>query len=232
MASIVDSIRSVYQERFSLFKIGIFSSLIYFFVHLLLNSYALNFVSVLIVLIVSYLYFGYSSIIVSNRINQRMETLPGYDIFTFLNVASKAFSIAFPYLAVGYFISNLMVDLFSFEGVSQVVAIWLIRFFIFAIMGSALIRFSQNFEIKDGVDFSKVFSGVPDVMVYTIFCIISLLILGVFIVAPVLFLIHRFFEFGALFQFFSVFYVTAMIAVLSDYWGQLHYDIECRDNYY
>jgi len=99
-------------------------------------------------------------------------------------------------------------------------------------MGSALIRFSQNFEIKDGVDFSKVFSGVPDVMVYTIFCIISLLILGVFIVAPVLFLIHRFFEFGALFQFFSVFYVTAMIAVLSDYWGQLHYDIECRDNYY
>ena len=51
----------------------------------------------------------------------------------FFSVATKAFSLAIPYLIIGYFVVNFVVGLFNFEGVPQLIAIWLIRFFILSI---------------------------------------------------------------------------------------------------
>lgn len=232
MASVIDSIRSVYQENFSLFKMGGFSCVIYFLVSLLITSFSLNFISLMVIMLIVYLYLGYSSIIINNRINQRIQTLPSFDVVGFVNIATKAFSIAFPYIAIGYFIANVMVQIFSFEGVPQLVAIWMLRFFVFSLMGVVLINFSEKFDIKDALNIGKIFNGITDVIAYTLICIVTLSILGVFIFAPVLFLIHNFYQFGALFQFVSVFFLTICIAVLSDYWGQLHYDIESKNNYY
>ena len=232
MASVVDSIRSVYQESFSLFKMGGFSFVVFIIVSAFLNSSSLNIVSLLVVLVVVYLYLGFASIIINNRINQRIQTLPSMDVINFFNVATKAFSIAFPYLAIGYFIANIMVHIFSFEGVPQLVAIWIIRFFMFSLMGIVLINFSEKFDIKDALNFSKITNGLTDVIAYTMVCFIVLFILGVFTFAPLLFLIHNFYQFGPLFQYVSVCYVTMCVAILADYWGQLHYEIESKNNFY
>lgn len=232
MASVVDSIRSVYQERFSLLKLGVFSYLIYFLITTLITNVSLNVVTLLIFFVILYLYLGFICIIINNRINQRIQTLPSFDIMTFTNVASKAFSIAIPYVGISYFGIKLLFGLFSFEGIPQQVAIWMTRYFILSAMISALIHYSQNININEGMNLPKVMSSITDVMAYTFICIVTLTIMTIFIIGPTLYLIYNFFKFGALFQYTAVFFATTILAMLADYWGQLHYDIESKNNYY
>ena len=232
MASVIDAIRSVYQESFSLLKLGGFSFVV-FSVYSILNvdfSFGLN--SILAFIAIFYLYSGFSSIIINNRINQRIQALPSFDVVYFINISAKAFSLSFPYVLFGYFIANMMVSIFNFEGVPQIVAIWLIRFAIFSLMASALIAFSNNCDLKDGLNLSKILPASGDVFVYTLICIISLALLTIFIAAPTLICIYNFCQFGPAFQYIAVFFLTTFLAVLSDYWGQLHYDIESKNNYY
>lgn len=232
MASIVDSIRSVYQETFSLLKLGLFSGVIFLFFSPIMTSYSFNIIVLLFVLCIIYFYLGFSCQIINNRISQNIQTLPAIDIFHFINVATKAFVIAIPYVAVAYFLSNLVVKLFTFQGVPQLVALWVIRYFILSFMFTALINFSNKFELKDGMDFSKITSGVADVLVYTLVSMLILSVLSVFIVGPTLNLVYKIYGVGPLFQYVAIFFFTSLVAIVSDYWGQLHYDIESRNNYY
>ena len=122
--------------------------------------------------------------------------------------------------------------MFNFEGVPQLVAIWLIRFFIFSVLMTALINYSEKYDIRDGLNLSKIAAGVADVLVFTLVGVILVALYSLFIVLPTLYLIYRFFEFGPLFKYTAVLFSTLNIAFLSDYWGQLHYDIESKNNYY
>lgn len=232
MASIVDSIRSVVQDNYALLKLGGFSLLIYFLYGLTSKTNYFNLANVIIFLFITFLFLGYSSIIINNRIHQRIETLPKFDLVLYFSVAGKAFFILVPYLLIGYFVVNLVVDMFSFEGIPQLIALWIIRYFILTIFVTALISYANNFKINDALNFSSVSSGIPDVMAYTVLSLVFLAIIGVFTAAPILFLIYNFFEFGGLFIYAAAFFVSALIAVMSDYWGQLHYDIESKNNIY
>lgn len=232
MASIVDSIRSIYQDNYALLKLGIFSYVIYMLYSLVVSSDSFNLMNFLMYIIALYIYLGFSSIIISNRINQRIRSLPTFNISKFISVSTKAFSLSIPYLIIGYFVVNFVVGLFNFEGVPQLITIWIIRFFIFSILVTALINFSKKFDIKEGLNFSVIFSGLADVLVYTIVCALLIALYSLFVVAPTLYLIYSFFDMGPIFKYTAVFFVTVNIAFLSDYWGQLHFDIESKNNYY
>ena len=74
--------------------------------------------------------------------------------------------------------------------------------------------------------------ALADVIVYTILGLILLAICSVFIAMPILYLLYQFFKFGPIFQYVAVFFITLNLAYMADFWGQLHYDIQSRDNYY
>lgn len=232
MASIVDSIRSVYQDNYSLLKLGVFSYVLYLLYSMIVHDESFRLINVVVWITIFYIYLGFCSIIMSNRINQRIQTLPPIDPVLFFSVATKALIISLPFILVGFFVVSFVVGLFNFEGVPQLVAIWLIRFFILAVLVTALINFNQNYVLKDGFDASKIVAGVADVLVYTVVCLLLIAIYSLFVVAPTLYLIYSFFKIGPLFNYVSVFFVTMNLAILSDYWGQLHFDIESRNNYY
>lgn len=232
MASIVDSVKSVLQDNYSLLKIGGFSILICFIYGFITQTDNFSFANLFLFLSITFLYLGFSSIIINNRIHQRIETLPGFDVVLYFSVARKAFFVAMPYLIIGHFVVNLVVGMFSFEGVPQIVSVWMIRYFILTIYATALIAFSNNYEIKEAMNVSTVLTGLPDVMAYTMVSIIFLSILGVFIAAPILFLVHKFFEFGSIFSYVVIFFLSIVIAFISDFWGQMHYDIESKNNIY
>ncbi len=232
MASIVDSIRSVYQDNYSLLKLGIFSYAIYLTFSMINVKQLANPMNLLFGIIIIYLYLGFCSIIMSNRINQRIETLPKIDPVLFVTVATKASLIFIPFLVISLLVTSLVLSLFNFEGLPQIIAITLIRFFIFSFLITSLINFSEKFDLKAGFSISKILAGVADVLVYTLLCTIVLAILSIFTVAPTLYLIFTFFKIGPLFAYAATVFVTMYIAILGDYWGQLHFDIESRNNYY
>ena len=232
MASIVDSIRSVYQDNYSLLKLGVFSYVLYLLYSMIVPGESFSLVNAVVWITIFYIYLGFCSIIMSNRINQRIQTLPPIDPVLFFSVATKALIISLPFILIGFFVVSFVVGLFNFEGVPQLVAIWLIRFFILAVLVTALINFNQNYVLKDGFDASKIVAGVADVLVYTVVCLLLIAIYSLFVVAPTLYLIYSFFKIRPLFNYVSVFFVTMNLAILSDYWGQLHFDIESKNNYY
>ncbi len=233
MASIVDSIRSVYQDNYSLLKLGALSYIMFILYSMMsFASDSFNIMNFIIALIIFYIYGGFCCIIIGNRINQNLQTLPNMNLVLFFNVCTKSFIIAIPSLLTGYFLGNFVVGLFNFESIPQLIAIWIIRFFVFVILVTAYIGFAEKYQLSEGFNVAKILNGVADVLVYTVVCLILLAILSIFIVAPTLFLIYNFFKFGAFFNYAAIFFVTMYLAVLSDYWGQLHFDIESRNNYY
>ncbi|MBS4759119.1 MAG: hypothetical protein KHX03_00260 [Clostridium sp.] len=232
MASVVDSIRSVYQDNYSLLKLGIFSYVIYLTYSLIIPSQPGNPMNLLFIIIIIYLYLGFCTIIMNNRINQKIETLPLIDPIKFVTTATKATILFLPFSIIGFFVVSLVVGLFNFEGLPQLIAIWLIRYFIFSFAITALINFAEKFDIKDGLHPSKILAGVADVLVYTLLCSIILAILSIFIVFPTLYLVYNFFKIGPLFYYICVFFTTLNLAIYADYWGQLHFDIESKNNYY
>lgn len=232
MASIVDSIRSVYTDNYSLIRLGVFSYAIYLIYKLIVPSSDFNILNILMWIIITYVYLGFCTIIISNRINQRIETLPKFNPALFMNVATKSAIITIPFSIIGLFVVNFVVGLFNFEGLPQQIAIWLIRFFVFSILVTALINFAEKYDIKDGLNIPKMMNGLADVLVYTLVCLLLIAIYSLFVAAPTLYLIYSFFKIGPVFEYVSVFFVTINLAVLADYWGQLHFDIESRNNYY
>ena len=232
MASIVDSIRSVVQDNYAFLKLGGFSLLIYFLFELTSKTDLFSFANIIVFLFIIFLFLGFSSIIINNRIHQRIETLPVFDIVLYFSVATKAFCISLPYLLIGYFVVNLVIGMFSFEGIPQLISLWMIRYFIFSIFVTALISFSYKFEIQDALNFSSISTGISDVMGYTMISLVFLGILSVFIAAPILFFVYNFYKFDGPFVYVSSFFISVIIACISDYWGQLHYDIESKNNIY
>lgn len=232
MASIVDSIRSVYQDNYSLLKLGIFSYIMYLLYSLIVPSESFSFANIIIWILIFYVYSGFCSIIISNRIKQNVQTLPTLDFVLFLKVSSQVFLIAIPFALTSFIVVSIVVSLFNFEGIPQLIAIWLIRFFIFAIFITALINYSENYSIKDGFNVSKMLSGIADVLVFTVVCLLLIALYSLFVAVPTLYLIYNFFKIGPLFNYVAAFFVTINLAFLSDYWGQLYFDIESKNNYY
>lgn len=232
MASIVDSIRSVYTDSFSLLKLGVFGAAIYFLYTLLVPSKYFNPLNMLAISMIISSYLGFCSIIINHRINQKIEVLPTLNVIKFIKVSIISFLLFLPFLFINMTLISFVLGLFSFEGLPQQIALWMVRFVVFCAYITCLINYSEKFSISDGVNISKLTNGLADVIVYTIVGMILLVIYGIFLVFPVLFLLHTFFQFGPLFQYATAFFVTLNIAYMADYWGQLHYDIQSRDNYY
>ncbi len=232
MASIIDSIRSVYTDNYSLIRLGVFSYAIYIIYTLITPSSSFNIINIIMWFIITYLYLGFCTIIMSNRINQRIETLPKFNPVFFMNIATQSTIIAIPFCIVGFFVVNIVVGLFNFEGLPQQIAIWLIRFVLLCTLITALINFAEKYDAKDGLNIGKISAGLADIIVYTVVCLILIAIYSIFIAAPTLYLIYSFFKIGPLFEYVAVFFITINLAVIADYWGQLHFDIESKNNYY
>ena len=108
----------------------------------------------------------------------------------------------------------------------------MIRFCVFCTFVSALINYAEKQRLSDALNLKKIFASLADVIVYTIVAIILVLIFFVFTVFPALYLIFTFFKINVLFKLVSFYAFTLLIAILSDFWGQIHFDIASRDNYY
>ncbi len=232
MASIIDAIRSVYTDNFSLLKLGLLSFGIYALFSLTSTGTGFNVFTFLLWLLIVYVYLGFCTIIISNRINQRIETLPKFNPVLFFNAATQSSIIAIPLVVVGLFVVNLVIGLFNFEGLPQQIALWMIRFFIFCILVTSLIYYAEKYKLKDGFNVVKISTGLADVLVYTIICALLIALISIFTSAPTLYLVYTFFKFGPLFQYVAVFFITMNLAFIADYWGQLYFDIESKNNYY
>ncbi len=241
MASVTDSIRAVNSDNYALLKLAAFAYVFFFLFELTTTSgtqtasgaantaqspFHINLVQIAVL---SFLYSGFCSIIMNNRISQSVVTLPPFDPLKILSVCAKCTVVALPYLAIGIPIVIYAQSFFHFEGVVQLIAISIIELILVAIVITAIICFSREFKIKDSYNFKRLMSGFPDVLVYTFVAIVLLSLFNAFVGVPILWLAYSFFDVGPVFRYASFFLITMNLAYLADYCGQLSFDIEDRE---
>lgn len=234
MASITDSIRAVYSDNYALIKLAIFSYIFFFIFELttpgagqkVSTGTSLSYIQIGTL---AFFYSGFCSIIINNRIKQDIVTLPKSDPMKILTICAKCSVVVLPYLILGFPVIHYLVGLFHFEGVPQMVAIAIIQLILVAIIVTSIIYFSRDFKVKDSFDLRKIISGFPDVLVYTLLGIIGLAIINLFIGVPILYFAYSFFDIGPVFRYAAFFILTTNIACLSDYCGQLNFDLETRE---
>lgn len=232
MASVIDSIRAVYTDNYSLVKLGVFGYLIFLIYSLVSKAPNMQAMNYIWFFLIAFLYVGYFSVIMHNRITQNLATLPMINPVLFLIICLKGVAVMLPYLLIGLPLVNFVVGLFNFDGIPQQIAIGIIQLIVGFVALTALIYFSCDYKIQDGYDFAKIFSGFQDVLVYALLCIIALLFVNIFISVPVLYLVYSFFDIGQVFNYAASYLVTMNIAFLADYCGQLWFDLDSRNNYY
>lgn len=232
MASVVDSIRAVYTDNYSMLKLGIFSYLIYLIYILVSKSPGAIASDWIFLSCIGALYLGYASIIIHNRIQQNIDTLPMTNPVNFLFISVKAVAVLLPYLGIGLPLVNFVVGLFNFDGIPQQIAIGIIQLLVVSITITALIYYAKDYDIKDGYDLATILSGFQDILVYVLLCLIALAIINIFIAVPLLYLTYSFLDIGPVFYYIAIYLITMNLAFLADYCGQLSFDLESRNNYY
>ncbi len=232
MASVVDSIRAVYIDNYSMLKLGFFSCIIYAIYTFVSKSPTAKVSDFIFLGIIAILYIGYASIIIHNRIHQNLETLPVVNPVKFLSISFKAVCVLVPYLGIGLPLVSFVVGLFNFDGIPQMIAIGIIQLLVVSITITALIYYSKDYNIKDGYDITQIMTGFQDVLVYVFLCILLLSIFNIFIALPALYLTYSFLDIGPIFFFVCAYLVTMNLAVIADYCGQLWFDLDSRNNYY
>ena len=232
MASVIDSIRSVYMDNYSLIKLGIFGYIIFLVFSLISKDPNMQIFNLLLLFFVVFLFVGYFTIIMHNRIKQDLTVLPMVNPVIFLIISAKGLAVMLPYLVVGLPLVNFVVGLFNFDGVPQMIAIGIIQLIVLFVAVTALIYYACEYNIKDGFDFAKIFAGFQDVLVYALVCIIALVFVNAFISVPILYLAYSFFDLGGVFKYAVCYLITMNIAFLADYCGQLWFDLDSRNNYY
>lgn len=232
MASVIDSIRTVYTDNYSLVKLGVFGYLVFIIYSFVSSKPEMQVMNYLWFVLIVFFYVGYFSVIMHNRITQNLAVLPMINPVIFLSICVKGLAVMLPYLIVGLPLVNLVVGLFNFDGIPQQIAIGIIQLIVVFVALTALIYFSCEYNVKDGYDFAKIFSSFQDVLVYALVCVIALLFVNIFIAVPVLYLAYSFFDLGGVFKYAVCYLVTMNLAFLADYCGQLWFDLDSRNNYY
>lgn len=232
MASIVDSIRAVYIDNYSMLKLGVFSYIIYFLYTLIQKTSGTWIINLPFILGIVLIYVGFASVIMHNRIQQNLATLPMINPILFLTISAKSIAVILPYLVIGLPLVSFVVGLFNFDGVPQQIAIGIIQLIVCSVSLTALIYFAKDYDIQDGYNLSKVFTGFQDVLVFVFLCLLMLAIVNVFIAIPLLYLTYSFLDIGPVFFYVCSFLITMNIAFLADYCGQLSFDLDSRNNYY
>ena len=232
MASVIDSIRTVFTENFALLKLGAFSGATFMLFQMFVsdpkNISTYTFFSI----VMGLFYIGYTAIIMHNRIHQKLELLPIVNPMLFLNVSLKGLAVLIPYLIIGIPVVNSIFGLFNFEGVPQMIAIAIIQLLFLAMGLTALMYYSNNYEIADGYGLSKVLTGFQDILVYMVACLIVILIVNAFTIVPILYFANQYWGIGPAVYFIIIYAVTMDIAIMADYCGQLWFDLDSKNSYY
>ena len=236
MASVVDSIRAVNSDNYALLKLGVFAYIFFILFEITtppstgkVGTSMFQNITYTQIAVLSFFYAGFSSIIMHNRITQSMATLPTFDPLKILGICGKCAVVMIPYLIVGIPVMNYAFSLFHFDGIPQLIALSIIELILVAIIVTALICFSRDYDIKETYNFKRLISGFPDVLVYTLVAIIMLGLVNVFVGLPILWFSYSFFDVGPVFRYVCFYIITMNMSYLADYSGPLSFDIEDRE---
>lgn len=224
MASIIDSFKEVFSERFSFIKLVVLALPVYYSYQLYLQSKQ-DFTNFFwIAGITTFFLFGFLINLTSNVINERDFILPSLNPFKLGFVTVKGVIALGPivyglYLLANYICSFINIPMFDIAFKSM---IWLV---VAAIILTSFLMFSQRENILDAYKVKILFQKAGDLVTVIIFFLIQLLVINTIVCGFIGYTLSILFGPGPILDFFVVYAIVFNLAVTGHYIGQTNYDI-------
>lgn len=224
MASIIDSLRSIFMDITSYFKIGVFTVPLYVSVWLFYNSgkdmalfYTVATTTILLLL-------GLVIKITGNVINQEDPCIQFFNPLKLLFSSIKGILAVGPIFLVCYFAANCLVNFININDTFNIIfksLIWLIAS---VIILSSLMKFCEKEKIVDAYKLKTVLSSAGDLIASGLFFILGTVLFNVVLALLIGYTIFVVFGIGEIFKFFISYIVVVNLSLIADGLGQMYLD--------
>lgn len=224
MASIIDSFRETFSDRWSFLKIAVFALPTYYVYQQYVQSKG-NFASVAeVVWIIVFFLSGFLIDTTHNVISEQDTILASLNPFRLAFITLKGLLAIGPFALVSYLLANYVCSIINIIPWLDATLKTVIWFTACAITLTAFLMFSARERILDVFNF-KVFSEkAGDLIVIILFFLLQIAIINLPTVGFLGYTIFVLFGQGFLFQLFISFALIFNIAVAGHYFGQVHYE--------
>lgn len=230
MASVIDSFKEIYGDRFSFIKIFVFSALIYYCSQLYIGSKN-DFEGFYLVLsLVLFLLFGFLAETTNNVINEKDHVLSSLNPIKLSYTAIKGILAITPYSIVALFLANYfssMIHIMPWLDIILKTTIWLIAA---SIIITPFLMFAANKRILDAYNIKIVFEKAGDVMVTLIVFLIQLIITNLPTFGFLGYVLFIIFSYGIILNIFICIAIIFNIGAIGHYLGQVHYEVIGHEN--
>lgn len=224
MASIIDSFKEVSSEKFSIFKMLIFTVAVYYAYTIFVanKGFSANFWTV--AFWTAFFLFGLLVKVTNNLINETHNVLPP------LNPLKLAFSslkgivaIALPTYVACSIVNYISAQIFILPWVDVTLKtiLWLVAA---AIIVTSFLMFCRNESIKEAFNLKLLFEKAGDLILVLIFFILQLILMNMPTTALIGYAIFILLGYGPVFDFFMAFALVFNIVIAGHYMGQVHYE--------
>lgn len=224
MASIVDSFRDIFSDKYSFFKIIIFTIAIYYDYPLYLNYKNDPASFTILTFIIAFFLFGFLIKTTNNIINERICILPSLNPIQLGISSIRGFLAILPSTLISCFLANTacsMLHTIEWFDYTAKTIIWVLAA---SVIISSYILFTVNEKIIEAYKLWKLSDKAGDIIVTIIVLIIQLLLVNAIVLGFLIYAIMILFGAGPILNFVISLAVVYNICAIGHYIGQMHYE--------
>jgi hypothetical protein len=223
MASIIDSFKDTFSDKFAFIKIAVLSIPVYFTYEAYINADYANFFW--LVSITFLLLFGFLAKVTNNIINDKESVLPSLNPLPLLFSALKGLlAILLPGL-ICYFIASYIcsiINIIPWLDITLKTIIWII---VTAVILTSFLMYAKREKIRDAYNVKAVFNEAGDLMVVILLFILQLILINLPTVVFIGYTILVLFGFGPFFDAFVSLAIVFNIGITGHYLGQTQFEV-------
>lgn len=224
MASIIDSYREVFTDRFGILKVFIFALPLYYSYQLYLTANGDFNLFFWVSGLTLFFILGFITRTTNNVINDAQSITPSLNPIKLAFAAIKALIAMTPYIAIFGWLANYACSFINIVPQTDIViksVIWLIAS---SIILASFLLFVKNENILDAFNLKIIFEKLGDIIVSILVFILQFAVINFIIMGFIGYALNILFGPGFIFDFFIALAVSFNIAITGHYLAQMQYD--------
>ena len=225
MASIIDSFRESFGDRFALLKVIVLAIPVFYSYQVYLGSKVTYGYFTFILSLTLFLLFGFLIEVTTNVINDHDSVLPSLNPLKLGIASGKGILAVAPITAISAALTNYIcsfVNIIPWLDITIKIILWLI---VGAIFLTSFLMFTQREKISDAYDIKFLLEKSGDLITTILIFLIQLIVINIPINGFIGYTLLVLFGFGPIFNFFLAMVLVFNLAVTGHYMAQVHYEL-------
>lgn len=227
MASIIDSIKEIYSDKFSLAKLVLLAVPVYYSYQVYLQSKQDYTFFLMVAGITLFILFGFFTDLINNVISERDYILPR-NPFKMIFLGIKGVIALAPVCYISYLSLNYLYALIIPIPVFGFAFMYMFSVIFAGIILTSFVMFSSRGNIFDTYNVKILFKKSGDMIINIMFFLLQLMVINTLIVGFIGYMLWLLFGFGQILTFFITYVLLFNLSIVGHYIGQTNYEVISR----